>query len=54
MMTEPVDPLCYELARHFLDGVKFADEMDIQELAEAIQHVCEQFCQPLEDDELAT
>jgi hypothetical protein len=51
-MTEPVDPMCHELARHFLDNVKFADEMDVQELAEAIQKLCEEYCRPQDEEEL--
>jgi hypothetical protein len=46
--------MCFELARHFLAGVKDADGMDVQELAELIQGVCEDYCRPLDDDELAT
>jgi hypothetical protein len=50
-MTKPVDPMCVELARHFLDDVKFSDNTDVQELAEIIQTACEQYCHEMEDDE---
>jgi hypothetical protein len=50
-MTKPVDPLCLDLARHFLDDIQYSDEIEVQELAEAIQNVCEEFCRPLQDEE---
>ncbi|HEY2105073.1 MAG TPA: hypothetical protein VGH29_04780 [Candidatus Binataceae bacterium] len=49
-MTNPVDPLCRELAQYFLDKIQYSDEMDVQELAEAIQKLCEEYCRPLELD----
>lgn len=39
----PVDPICMQVAEHFLSDV-FATERERRELAEDIQRLCEDFC----------
>jgi len=39
--NNPLDPMCHDLAKHFLRGCKGARPEDVQELAEAIQRICE-------------
>lgn len=54
MDTKPnrsIDEKSIELARHFLSDVKGATEEDQQELAEAIQQLCEDFCGDIARDE---
>lgn len=43
-MPKMVDPLCIDLAEHFLRDIKDAGPEDKQELAEAIQRLCEDTC----------
>jgi hypothetical protein len=55
---QAVDPLCVDLAERFLRDVKDAGPEDIQELAEAIQRLCEDTCRFIktgeESDDLDT
>lgn len=44
----PVDQMCHDLAAHFLSDVKGATAEDKQELAEAVQEVCEELCREIE------
>jgi hypothetical protein len=46
-----VDSSCYDTAVRFLKKVKGATAEDMQELAEAIQKLCEEFCGGLAADE---
>lgn len=45
------DTLCADLAEYFLQDVKSATGEDHNELAEAIQQLCEDFCRGIEGDE---
>lgn len=45
-----VDSKCHDLAEHFLSEIKGSTPMDMQELAEAIQRLCEDFCRDVADD----
>lgn len=44
-----VDQKCYELACHFMDGLNWRPE-DKQELAEAIQQLCEDMTRISDED----
>jgi hypothetical protein len=46
-----VDSICYDTAVRFLKKVKGSTAEDMQELAEAIQKLCEGFCGALAADE---
>lgn len=46
-----VDKKCWELAEHFLADLKGVLPEDIQECAEALQSVCEDFCNSIEKSE---
>ena len=46
-----VDQKSYDLAEHFLSDVKGATKEDTQEMAEAIQRLCEDWCGAIEESE---
>lgn len=45
-----VDPMCVDIARHFLGGTQGALPEDMRELAEIIQDECEKFCSHVETE----
>jgi len=45
------DPICYDVAAHFLRRVKGAGPEDHQELAEQVQEMCEEFCAEYRDED---
>lgn len=49
--NRPMDQKCLDLAQHFMGDVKGHVPEDAQELAEAIQSLCEDFCGAIAADE---
>ena len=49
--NNPLDPQCYDLAKHFLRSCKGVKPEDVQELAEAIQALCEEVAKAIAADE---
>ncbi len=51
MAKKLYDVMCRDLAKYFLQDVAGANDIDEQELAEAIQELCEGFCSELEEND---
>ena len=51
LSKKAVDAMVMDLAEHFLGGIKGALPEDKNELAEAIQELCEERCREIEEDQ---
>lgn len=50
LSKKAIDAMVSDLAEHFLGGIKGVLPEDKNELADAIQELCEERCREIEDD----